>query len=86
MSSAAVVFMVIALEKGWISLLFNLNNFLFSLFTGQEQLTKDLVLLPMRGDSLKMQKRRIELERKLSQIDEAIKIFSRPKVFIKLDS
>ncbi|NXT06822.1 ENKD1 protein, partial [Prunella fulvescens] len=52
----------------------------------QEQLTKDLVLLPMRGDSLKMQKRRVELERKLSQIDEAIKIFSRPKVFIKLDS
>lgn len=86
MSSAAVVFMVKALEKGRISLLFNLNNFLFSLFTGQEQLTKDLVLLPMRGDSLKMQKRRIELERKLSQIDEAIKIFSRPKVFIKLDS
>ncbi|NXE39532.1 ENKD1 protein, partial [Ptilorrhoa leucosticta] len=52
----------------------------------QEQLIKDLVLLPMRGDSLKMQKRRIELERKLSQIEEAIKIFSRPKVFIKLDS
>ncbi|NWV45745.1 ENKD1 protein, partial [Daphoenositta chrysoptera] len=52
----------------------------------QEQLIKDLVLLPMRGDSLKMQKRRVELERKLSQIEEAIKIFSRPKVFIKLDS
>uniref|UniRef100_A0A8C3UPV6 Enkurin domain containing 1 n=1 Tax=Catharus ustulatus TaxID=91951 RepID=A0A8C3UPV6_CATUS len=57
-----------------------------SLKQSQEQLIKDLVLLPMRGDSLKMQKRRIELERKLSQIDEAIKIFSRPKVFIKLDS
>nr|XP_030137982.3 enkurin domain-containing protein 1 isoform X1 [Taeniopygia guttata]XP_030137983.3 enkurin domain-containing protein 1 isoform X1 [Taeniopygia guttata] len=53
---------------------------------GQEQLIKDLVLLPMRGDSLKMQKRRVELERKLSQIEEAIRIFSRPKVFIKLDS
>lgn len=78
--------MVIALEKGWISLLFNLHSFFFPLFTGQEQLIKDLVLLPMRGDSLKMQKRRVELERKLSQIDEAIKIFSRPKVFIKLDS
>ncbi|NXI28556.1 ENKD1 protein, partial [Sterrhoptilus dennistouni] len=59
---------------------------LSSLKQSQEQLIKDLVLLPMRGDSLKMQKRRIELERKLSQIDEAIKIFSRPKVFIKLDS
>ncbi|NXP86833.1 ENKD1 protein, partial [Passerina amoena] len=59
---------------------------LTSLKQSQEQLVKDLVLLPMRGDSLRMQKRRVELERKLSQIDEAIKIFSRPKVFIKLDS
>uniref|UniRef100_A0A8C5T3I2 Enkurin domain containing 1 n=1 Tax=Malurus cyaneus samueli TaxID=2593467 RepID=A0A8C5T3I2_9PASS len=57
-----------------------------SLMQSQEQLIKDLVLLPMRGDSLKLQKRRVELERKLSQIEEAIKIFSRPKVFIKLDS
>ncbi|XP_040471647.1 enkurin domain-containing protein 1 [Falco naumanni] len=52
----------------------------------QEQLIKDLVMLPMCTDTLRMQKRRVELERKLSQIEEAIKIFSRPKVFIKLDS
>ncbi|XP_014803076.1 PREDICTED: enkurin domain-containing protein 1 [Calidris pugnax] len=52
----------------------------------QEQLIKDLVMLPVRTDTLSMQKRQIELERKLSQIEEAIKIFSRPKVFIKLDS
>lgn len=55
-------------------------------FTGQEQLIKDLVMLPVRADTLSMQNRRVELERKLSQIEEAIKIFSRPKVFIKLDS
>ncbi|XP_010002673.1 PREDICTED: enkurin domain-containing protein 1 [Chaetura pelagica] len=52
----------------------------------QEQLVKDLVMLPVRTDTLSMQKRRVELERKLSQIEEAIKIFSRPKVFVKLDS
>ncbi|KFZ62196.1 Enkurin domain-containing protein 1, partial [Podiceps cristatus] len=52
----------------------------------QEQLIKDLVMLPVCTDTLSMQKRRVELERKLSQIEEAIKIFSRPKVFIKLDS
>ncbi|XP_054055662.1 enkurin domain-containing protein 1 isoform X3 [Rissa tridactyla] len=52
----------------------------------QEHLLKDLVMLPVRADTLSMQKRRVELERKLSQIEEAIKIFSRPKVFIKLDS
>lgn len=59
---------------------------LSNLKQSQEQLIKDLVMLPVRADTLSMQKRRIELERKLSQIEEAIKIFSRPKVFIKLDS
>ncbi|KAM8799311.1 enkurin domain-containing protein 1 [Eudromia elegans] len=52
----------------------------------QEQLVKDLVMLPVRADTLSLQKRRVELERKLSQIEEALKIFTRPKVFIKLDS
>ncbi|NWI70888.1 ENKD1 protein, partial [Todus mexicanus] len=52
----------------------------------QEQLIKDLVMLPVRSDTLSMQRRRVELERKLSQLEEAIKIFSRPKVFIKMDS
>lgn len=43
-------------------------------------------MLPVRADTLSVQKRREDLERKLSQIEEAVKIFSRPKVFIKLDS
>ncbi|XP_032302968.1 enkurin domain-containing protein 1 isoform X3 [Coturnix japonica] len=59
---------------------------LSNLKQSQEQLIKDLVMLPMRADTLSVQKRRVELERKLSQIEEALKIFSRPKVFIKLDS
>ncbi|XP_065519263.1 enkurin domain-containing protein 1 isoform X2 [Lathamus discolor] len=59
---------------------------LSSLKQSHEQLVKDLVMLPVRADTLSMQKRRVELERKLSQIEEAIKIFSRPKVFIKLDA
>lgn len=65
---------------------FDLHNLFGFFFTGQDQLIKDLVMLPVRADTLSMQKRRVELERKLSQIEEAIKIFSRPKVFIKLDS
>ncbi|XP_009077330.1 PREDICTED: enkurin domain-containing protein 1 [Acanthisitta chloris] len=59
---------------------------LCNLKQSQKQLTKDLVTLPVRVDTLSMQKRREDLERKLSQIEEAINIFSRPKVFIKLDS
>uniref|UniRef100_A0A8D2INN3 Enkurin domain containing 1 n=1 Tax=Varanus komodoensis TaxID=61221 RepID=A0A8D2INN3_VARKO len=59
---------------------------LSSLQKSQEQLLKDLLLLPVRIDSLSVQNRRVALEKKLSQIEEALKIFSRPKVFIKLDS
>lgn len=59
-----------------------LNN----LKQSQEQLVKELVLLPVRADTLSIQKRRVELEQKLSQMDEALKIFSRPKVFVRLDS
>nr|XP_028595585.1 enkurin domain-containing protein 1 [Podarcis muralis]XP_028595586.1 enkurin domain-containing protein 1 [Podarcis muralis] len=59
-----------------------LNN----LKQSQERFLKDLLLLPVRTDTLSVQNRRATLENKLSQIEEALKIFSRPKVFIKLDS
>ncbi|XP_070616447.1 enkurin domain-containing protein 1 isoform X1 [Erythrolamprus reginae] len=52
----------------------------------QEKHMKDLLLLPVRIDTLSVQTRRVSLEKKLSQIEEALKIFSRPKVFVKLDS
>ena len=38
------------------------------------------------GCSLKAQGHRAELDRKLAQVEEAIKIFSRPKVFVKMDA
>ncbi|XP_026574803.1 enkurin domain-containing protein 1-like [Pseudonaja textilis] len=53
---------------------------------GQENFLKELLLLPVRVDTLSVHTRRVSLEKKLSQIEEALKIFSRPKVFIKLDS
>ncbi|XP_061449649.1 enkurin domain-containing protein 1 [Rhineura floridana] len=59
---------------------------LTNLKQSQEQLLKDLLLLPVRADTLSVQNRHATLEKKLSQIEEALKIFSRPKVFIKLDS
>ncbi|XP_004690523.1 PREDICTED: enkurin domain-containing protein 1 isoform X2 [Condylura cristata] len=59
-----------------------LNNLLQS----QQQLLRELVLLPAGADSLKAQGHRAELDRKLVQVEEAIKIFSRPKVFVKMDT
>ncbi|XP_010610557.1 enkurin domain-containing protein 1 isoform X3 [Fukomys damarensis] len=59
-----------------------LNNLLQS----QSQLLRELVLLPAGADSLRAQGYRAELDQKLVQVEEAIKIFSRPKVFVKLDA
>lgn len=39
--------------------------------------------MPLRNDTLRLHNTRNELEGKLSEIDDAIKIFSRPRVFIK---
>ncbi|XP_069820695.1 enkurin domain-containing protein 1 [Dendropsophus ebraccatus] len=52
----------------------------------QSQLLKELLKIPVRADNLSSQNRRTELEKKLSEIEEAIKVFNRPKVFIKIDS
>ncbi|XP_078095446.1 enkurin domain-containing protein 1 [Mustelus asterias] len=54
-----------------------------SLQQTQKELTKQLLMFPVRVDTIGMRNRRTDLERKLAEIEEAIKIFSRPKVFIK---
>ncbi|XP_057390267.1 enkurin domain-containing protein 1 isoform X4 [Balaenoptera acutorostrata] len=59
---------------------------LSNLLQSQSQLLRELVLLPAGADSLRAQSHRAELDRKLVQVEEAIKIFSRPKVFVKMDA
>ncbi|KAM6176288.1 enkurin domain-containing protein 1 [Erethizon dorsatum] len=59
-----------------------LNNLLQT----QTQLLRELVLLPAGADSLRARGHRTELDQKLVQVEEAIKIFSRPKVFVKMDA
>ncbi|KXJ16482.1 enkurin domain-containing protein 1 [Exaiptasia diaphana] len=51
----------------------------------QDELLVELRSLPVRADTLRVRTRKAELERKLSEIESAIKIFSRPKVFVKVD-
>ena len=53
--------------------------------TDQGVLTRELLSLPLHSDTLRVRERRSELETRLAEIDDAIKIFSRPKVFVKLD-
>uniref|UniRef100_A0A8C4X292 Enkurin domain containing 1 n=1 Tax=Erpetoichthys calabaricus TaxID=27687 RepID=A0A8C4X292_ERPCA len=57
-----------------------------SLKETQKNLVKELLSLPVRADTLSIQARRTELDKKLSEVEEAIKIFSRGKVFIKIDN
>lgn len=51
----------------------------------QATLTQQLQALPLRSDTLKHKLKRTELEAKLVEIEDAWKIFSRPKVFVKID-
>ena len=41
--------------------------------------------MPVRNDTLRIRTKREELEQKLNKVEEAVKIFSRQKVFVKLD-
>ena len=54
------------------------------LLVEHSELTKQLQSLPIRCDTLRVQQKRTNLENKLAEVDDAIRIFSRPKVFVKL--
>lgn len=41
--------------------------------------------MPIRTDTLKLQKTKADIEKRLVELDEAIKIFSKPKVFVKIN-
>ena len=49
------------------------------------ELLDELKRMPMRTDTLKNSQKKAMIENKLAEIDDAIKIFSRKKVFVKQD-
>ncbi|KAK0153573.1 Enkurin domain-containing protein 1 [Merluccius polli] len=57
-----------------------------SLKESHQSLVKELLSLPVRADTLSICSRRTQLDRRLSEMEEAIKIFSRDKVYIKTNS
>ena len=57
----------------------------FSFLTAQVDLLAELKAMPLSRDTLRIKSRKNELERKLRETDSAIKIFSRERVFIKVD-
>lgn len=52
----------------------------------QQEWTIELNSLPVSCDTLRIKQRKVEIETKLREIENALKVFSRPKVFVKIDS
>lgn len=48
------------------------------------ELITELNNLPVRSDTLKVRNRKMEIEKQLEKLDDGIKVFSRPKVFVKI--
>ncbi|XP_063243425.1 uncharacterized protein LOC134542811 [Bacillus rossius redtenbacheri] len=48
------------------------------------RMVQELNMMPVRTDTLRTRQRKIELEQKLTKLEEASKVFSRPKVFVKV--
>ena len=46
----------------------------------------ELNSMPIRNDTFRVRTTKNEMEKKLTELDEAIKIFSKPKVFVKVEN
>ncbi|KAM9360214.1 enkurin domain-containing protein 1 [Symphorus nematophorus] len=57
-----------------------------SLKETHRSLVTELLSLPLKADNLSVRSHRAHLDCRLSEIEEAIKIFSRDKVYVKIDS
>ncbi|KAG8042593.1 hypothetical protein G9C98_005227 [Cotesia typhae] len=51
-----------------------------------QEFVNELNKMPIRSDTLRCQKKKMEIEKQLNKLEEGIKIFSRPKVFVKTDA
>ncbi|ESN91245.1 hypothetical protein HELRODRAFT_182101 [Helobdella robusta] len=51
----------------------------------REDIVKQLSHLPLRNDTMKLQKLREDLEQKLAKLDDAVRIFSRSKVSVRME-
>ncbi|ENN70513.1 uncharacterized protein LOC109545313 isoform X2 [Dendroctonus ponderosae] len=47
---------------------------------------QELNMMPVRNDTLKMKKRKMDIEEELKRIDGGIKVFQRPKVYVKINA
>lgn len=46
----------------------------------------ELNMMPIKTDTLRAQRRKMEIEKHLNKLEEGIKVFSRPKVYVKINA
>jgi len=51
-----------------------------------QDFVNELNMMPIRTDTLRAQKRKVEIEKQLTKLEEGIKVFSRPKVYVKINA
>jgi len=51
-----------------------------------QEYVNELNMMPIKTDTLRAQRRKIEIEKQLNKLEEGIKVFSRPKVYVKINA
>ncbi|XP_012287600.1 uncharacterized protein LOC105703643 isoform X2 [Orussus abietinus] len=51
-----------------------------------QEFVNELNKMPIKTDTLKSQRRKMEIEKQLNKLEEGIKVFSRPKVYVKVNA
>lgn len=69
-----------------IKFVFIIYLFLIRDWLAHKKMLSELNSLPIRDDTFRIRQTKAEYEKRLAEIEEAIKIFSKPKVFVKIDS
>lgn len=64
---------------------FYVSNFINFYFSGFKILVDELNRLPMTCETLRVRNRKIEIEKELRSLEINIRVFSRPKVYVKLE-
>lgn len=73
------------LESSKFDRIFSVKYKSFDFDLDRTELEKKLGHLPVRNDSLSIKQTKEQIEKKLVELDEAIEIFSKPKVFMQID-
>ncbi|XP_014470386.1 PREDICTED: uncharacterized protein LOC106742187 [Dinoponera quadriceps] len=51
-----------------------------------QEYVDELNMMPIKTDTLRAQRRKMEIEKQLNKLEEGIKVFSRPKVYVEINA